>query len=176
MIGRYLGQCRIPVLCRFSDTGNDDLTTRSDGRRPKSAKARNRGRYARSAVPLAQLWGFERRACRVSASARREVERLRKMRRREFITLFGRSSGASLGRPPMAIGSTTLSSELVGVARQVEQGLPKAGLVGVHRAEVCWAIQRRRHGEVEHPGGLNVDDQLELGRLHDRYTSARLAP
>ena len=29
--------------------------------------------------------------------------------------------------------------------------------------------------EVEHPGGLNVDDQLELGRLHDRYTSARLA-
>ena len=28
--------------------------------------------------------------------------------------------------------------------------------------------QRRRHGEAEHPGGLGVDDQLELGRLHDR--------
>src|SRR5262249_6508581 len=28
--------------------------------------------------------------------------------------------------------------------------------------------QRRRHGKVEHPGGLIVDDQLELGRLHDR--------
>ena len=27
--------------------------------------------------------------------------------------------------------------------------------------------QRRRHGEAEHPGGLEVDDQLELGRLHD---------
>jgi len=31
-------------MCRFSDAGNDDLTTRSGGRRPKSAKARNRGR------------------------------------------------------------------------------------------------------------------------------------
>jgi hypothetical protein len=66
-------------MCRFSDAGNDDLATRSGDRRPKSAKARNRGRYARSAVPLAQLWGFERRACRVSASARREVEHLAKV-------------------------------------------------------------------------------------------------
>ena len=24
------------------------------------------------------------------------------------------------------------------------------------------------HGEAEHPGGLVVDDQLELGRLHNR--------
>jgi site-specific DNA recombinase len=39
-----------------------------------NAQARNRGRYARSAVPLAQLWGFERRTCRVHASARREVD------------------------------------------------------------------------------------------------------
>jgi hypothetical protein len=29
------------VLCRFSDAGNDNLTTCSNGRRPKSAKARN---------------------------------------------------------------------------------------------------------------------------------------
>ena len=28
--------------------------------------------------------------------------------------------------------------------------------------------QRLRHGEAEHPGGPGVDDQLELGRLHDR--------
>jgi hypothetical protein len=28
--------------------------------------------------------------------------------------------------------------------------------------------QRRRHLEAEHPRGLSVDDQLELGRLHDR--------
>src|SRR5260370_39787409 len=61
-------------MCRFSDAGNDELSTRSGGRRPKSAKARNRGRYARSAVPLAQLWGFERRTCRVRACARREVD------------------------------------------------------------------------------------------------------
>jgi hypothetical protein len=30
-------------MCRFSAAGNDDLTTCSGGRRPKSAKARNRG-------------------------------------------------------------------------------------------------------------------------------------
>jgi hypothetical protein len=35
-------QCMSPELCRFSDAGNDDLTMRSGGRRPKSAKARNR--------------------------------------------------------------------------------------------------------------------------------------
>ena len=28
--------------------------------------------------------------------------------------------------------------------------------------------QRRRHCEAKHPGCLRVDDQLELGRLHDR--------
>src|SRR5262245_6388032 len=28
--------------------------------------------------------------------------------------------------------------------------------------------QRRRHGEAEHAGGLHVDDQLELARLHHR--------
>ena len=28
--------------------------------------------------------------------------------------------------------------------------------------------QRRRQLEAEHPGGREVDDQLELARLHDR--------
>ena len=37
--------CICRLLCRFSDAGNDDLATRSGDRRPKSAKARNRGRY-----------------------------------------------------------------------------------------------------------------------------------
>jgi hypothetical protein len=27
--------------------------------------------------------------------------------------------------------------------------------------------QRRRHGKAEHAGGLGVDDQFELARLHD---------
>jgi len=58
-------------LCRFSDAGNVDLTTRSGGRHPKTAKARNRGKYARWTGPLAQLWGFERRACRVHAGLKR---------------------------------------------------------------------------------------------------------
>jgi hypothetical protein len=36
------GTLSCQLLCRFSDAGNDDLTTRCGGRRPKSAKARNR--------------------------------------------------------------------------------------------------------------------------------------
>src|ERR1700738_1665345 len=48
-VGRYvkpqlnIGNCECRELCRFSDAGDDDLATRSAGRRPKSAKARNRG-------------------------------------------------------------------------------------------------------------------------------------
>jgi hypothetical protein len=34
-----------PQLCRFSDAGSDDPSTRSGGRRLKSAKARNRGKW-----------------------------------------------------------------------------------------------------------------------------------
>jgi hypothetical protein len=34
-----------PLLCRFSDAGSDDPSTRSGGRRLKSAKARNRGKW-----------------------------------------------------------------------------------------------------------------------------------
>jgi hypothetical protein len=29
-------------------------------------------------------------------------------------------------------------------------------------------LTSRRHGEAEHPGGLEIDDELELARLHDR--------
>jgi hypothetical protein len=43
-------------LCGFSDAGDDDLATRSGSRRPKSAKARNRGQtsgaIARSGMRL----------------------------------------------------------------------------------------------------------------------------
>jgi hypothetical protein len=41
-------------MCRFSDAGNDDLATRCGDRRPKSAKARNRGRV-RSVGPCRKL-------------------------------------------------------------------------------------------------------------------------
>src|SRR5882672_8345948 len=34
-----------PLLCRFSDAGMTRLSTRCGGRRPKSAKARSRGKY-----------------------------------------------------------------------------------------------------------------------------------
>jgi hypothetical protein len=38
----HLLRCMSPLVCRFSAAGNDGLTTRCGGRRPKSAKARNR--------------------------------------------------------------------------------------------------------------------------------------
>jgi hypothetical protein len=55
--------CSRRVMCRFSDAGNDDLATRSGGRRPKSAKARNRvgKQYAGGAAAERfgkRLWGF----------------------------------------------------------------------------------------------------------------------
>jgi hypothetical protein len=46
-------RCMSQHLCRFSDAGNDDPTTRSGGRRRKSAKARNRGVRKGVAVPRA---------------------------------------------------------------------------------------------------------------------------
>jgi hypothetical protein len=40
--GELLLRCMSPELCRFSDAGVTKLSPRSDSRRPKSAKARNR--------------------------------------------------------------------------------------------------------------------------------------
>jgi hypothetical protein len=39
-------------VCRFSDAGNDDLTTGCGGRRPKSAKARTRRASVRYQRPM----------------------------------------------------------------------------------------------------------------------------
>jgi hypothetical protein len=49
-----------PLMCRFSAAGKTNLSKRRDGRRPKSAKARNRGMHAPLGGPHAELWGFER--------------------------------------------------------------------------------------------------------------------
>ena len=38
-------RCMSPFMCRFSDAGMTRLSTRCGGRRPKSAKARNRGKW-----------------------------------------------------------------------------------------------------------------------------------
>src|SRR4249919_905238 len=56
-------------------------------------------------------------------------------------------------------------------------GLTWAGLAPADRASFAWRLrlfdhlvgryeQRLRYGKAEHPGGLGVDDQFELGRLH----------
>jgi hypothetical protein len=50
-----IAQVIAQVLRRFSDAGTHMLTTRSGGRRPKSAKARNRGGLGTKG---AALWGF----------------------------------------------------------------------------------------------------------------------
>ena len=50
---------RSRLLCRFLDAGMPTLSTRSCGRRPKSAKARNRGTCGGAAPRV--LWGFCRR-------------------------------------------------------------------------------------------------------------------
>src|SRR5437667_12897221 len=44
----------LPELCRFSDAGSDEPCARSGGRRLKSAKARNRGKWGAPSVPRAR--------------------------------------------------------------------------------------------------------------------------
>src|SRR5947208_15321636 len=44
------------------------------------------------------------------------------------------------------------------------------GLVGhVRHNLVSAGQQRRRHSEPQHPGGLGINDKLELALLHDRH-------
>jgi hypothetical protein len=73
--------CSQPLLCRFSDAGNHDLTHGAAAGVRKAPRHEIAGSYARWAVPQAQLWGFERRACRVDCSGRGEPERLRDVKR-----------------------------------------------------------------------------------------------
>src|SRR5271154_3941256 len=56
LAGLWHRRCRF--LWRFSDAGMQRLSPRSDGRRPKSGKARSRGKLG-TAGPRA-LWGFVR--------------------------------------------------------------------------------------------------------------------
>src|SRR5712692_9663483 len=61
-------------------------------RRPASEKrqgTKSREVGPRSAVPQTQLWGIERRECRMHASARREVERLRTAKHAGVFALTG---------------------------------------------------------------------------------------
>jgi hypothetical protein len=57
--------------------------------------------------------------------------------------------------------------------RLLQQYLPQADISGA----ASWSLldhlvggdeQLVRHGEAERPGRLDVDDELELGRLYDR--------
>ena len=58
---------------------SDDTLWRPASEKRQGTKSREVG--LGRPVPQAQLWGFERGACRVGGSARREVERLRGVKR-----------------------------------------------------------------------------------------------
>src|ERR1700730_6743778 len=69
-------RCRLlrrmsPLVCRFSDAGMTKLSPGTGGRRPKSAKARNRGRWGTDGAVA--LWGF----CRGLGPEKTGPERLR---------------------------------------------------------------------------------------------------
>ena len=53
---RLSHMARFPVMCRFLDAGMTNPSTRCGGRRPKSAKARNRGKWGTGGA--AGLWRF----------------------------------------------------------------------------------------------------------------------
>jgi hypothetical protein len=64
-----------PLLCRFSDAGSDEPSTRSDGRRLKSAKARNRGEVGHRRCRGA-LWGFSREVRLGEVGSKRPLQSL----------------------------------------------------------------------------------------------------
>src|SRR5215470_13661778 len=86
------------AVCRFSDAGNTDLTTRSAIRRPKSAKARNRvGRWC--------AFGAAGGRCRKKAMgiwAREQRGQAEKMTRTE--TILHCSQRERVGTNELAVG------------------------------------------------------------------------
>jgi hypothetical protein len=50
-------RCMSPFVCRFLDAGMTNSSTRCGGRRPKSAKARSRGKFG--LMLRRALWGFD---------------------------------------------------------------------------------------------------------------------
>jgi predicted pyridoxine 5'-phosphate oxidase superfamily flavin-nucleotide-binding protein len=115
----------------------------------------------------------------------------------QFAHLLRRHADTRIGhreRDPVATALLPLASvdgdsaflgELVGVTRQVEQALPEAGLVSVHRIEVRWAfaddpiaiLRRHRldglghvldHGQQRKPFEMKLHAPgLDLGEVED---------
>ena len=69
---------------------------------------------------------------------------------------------------PLPVGASQGSSPSILTEPHDELGRSFDHLVGAGE-------QRRRHVEAEHPGGLEIDHQLELAGLHDRQIG-RLRP
>jgi hypothetical protein len=61
--------------------------------------------------------------------------------------------------------------------REQLQHMPRVRKAELFDHLVGGSEEGRRNGEAEHPRGRGVDDQLELGRLHDlTKISIKLAP
>ena len=66
--------------------------------------------------------------------------------------------------------------ELIGVARQVEQGLPKTGLVGVDRTEVRWAIDDEAVAVLRRHRLNCLSHVLDHGHQRERFEMKLHAP
>jgi hypothetical protein len=94
----------VPLLCRFSDAGMRRLSTRCGGRRPKSAKARSRGKLGTGWQRV--LWGlYERGHCQAPFFLAFALSFVRPRRRLSSAPTadFGRRRAQKLSRSAVAL-------------------------------------------------------------------------
>src|SRR5262249_24162613 len=86
----------------------------------------------------------------------------------------------SLHGPVLRIGSPTVTMAPTCRWRSRPQHQKRTKCIAANSALfdhfVSQQLHRNRYVEAKRPGRLHVDDQLELGRLHDRQISVLLAP
>jgi hypothetical protein len=79
-------------------------------------------------------------------------------------------------RPASGDGNTALLGELVGVTRQVKQGLPEADLIGMHRTEVRRALDDDPIAILRRHRLDGLGHVLDHGRQRERFKMKLHAP